>query len=631
MAVCFSDSKEAENRTDNPATQDTHQELSVAEEGGCLPEGEKGGYSSSKKGQTKSSEEEKKEFEEDTQIEGTQAEPSSPPLPTAKGSYHIDFDNLDEVNPFVTKAAVGNSPVSKTIDKSPNSLKLEDENVDKGETEEKANDIPQSKITDSSPLEVEGQVFKTIIAEQSDDIFSQSFEDIDPFEPKKQLMNSPQPQAQQKADSANGTSTLQESGKLLVSVEKDDIIDPYPFATKTKVMNTPIKDQDVVVSLITQSQEADAQEVEPMEMEEMTEPFVIKSKVVNSPSPTSNEIEEGAMKKEDSSSDKIREMEVSDPLRTVSKVENSPVKEESNEEVNAFATKAKIANSPFKETINFNEEADPFATNAKVPNSPVLNTKENVDPSAVKSKVANSPLPNLKENEDPFATKSKIANSPLPNVKENEDPFATKSKVANSPLPNVKDIEDPFATKSKVANSPLPNVKENEDPFATKSKVANSPLPNVKENEDSFATKSKVANSPSQNKKDTEENPFASKGKVANSPSPEETEDPFAPKTKIAKSPLPNTNAIDDPFATPAKAPDSPVSKGYAADVNPLMKTSLLNSSSTESAVDELDPFATKSMKGEHFKMPAGAAVSCCLLLLDLKEERKEHSWRRMS
>ena len=589
MAVCFSDSKEAENRTDNPATQDTHQELSVAEEGGCLPEGEKGGYSSSKKGQTKSSEEEKKEFEEDTQIEGTQAEPSSPPLPTAKGSYHIDFDNLDEVNPFVTKAAVGNSPVSKTIDKSPNSLKLEDENVDKGETEEKANDIPQSKITDSSPLEVEGQVFKTIIAEQSDDIFSQSFEDIDPFEPKKQLMNSPQPQAQQKADSANGTSTLQESGKLLVSVEKDDIIDPYPFATKTKVMNTPIKDQDVVVSLITQSQEADAQEVEPMEMEEMTEPFVIKSKVVNSPSPTSNEIEEGAMKKEDSSSDKNREMEVSDPLRTVSKVENSPVKEESNEEVNAFATKAKIANSPFKETINFNEEADPFATNAKVPNSPVLNTKENVDPSAVKSKVANSPLPNLKENEDPFATKSKIANSPLPNVKENEDPFATKSKVANSPLPNVK------------------------------------------ENEDSFTTKSKVANSPSQNKKDTEENPFASKGKVANSPSPEETEDPFATKTKIAKSPLPNTNAIDDPFATPAKAPDSPVSKGCAADVNPLMKTSLLNSSSTESAVDELDPFATKSMKGEHFKMPAGAAVSCCLLLLDLKEERKEHSWRRMS
>ena len=589
MAVCFSDSKEAENRTDNPATQDTHQELSVAEEGGCLPEGEKGGYSSSKKGQTKSSEEEKKEFEEDTQIEGTQAEPSSPPLPTAKGSYHIDFDNLDEVNPFVTKAAVGNSPVSKTIDKSPNSLKLEDENVDKGETEEKANDIPQSKITDSSPLEVEGQVFKTIIAEQSDDIFSQSFEDIDPFEPKKQLMNSPQPQAQQKADSANGTSTLQESGKLLVSVEKDDIIDPYPFATKTKVMNTPIKDQDVVVSLITQSQEADAQEVEPMEMEEMTEPFVIKSKVVNSPSPTSNEIEEGAMKKEDSSSDKNREMEVSDPLRTVSKVENSPVKEESNEEVNAFATKAKIANSPFKETINFNEEADPFATNAKVPNSPVLNTKENVDPSAVKSKVANSPLPNLKENEDPFATKSKIANSPLPNVKENEDPFATKSKVANSPLPNVK------------------------------------------ENEDSFTTKSKVANSPSQNKKDTEENPFASKGKVANSPSPEETEDPFATETKIAKSPLPNTNAIDDPFATPAKAPDSPVSKGCAADVNPLMKTSLLNSSSTESAVDELDPFATKSMKGEHFKMPAGAAVSCCLLLLDLKEERKEHSWRRMS
>ena len=589
MAVCFSDSKEAENRTDNPATQDTHQELSVAEEGGCLPEGEKGGYSSSKKGQTKSSEEEKKEFEEDTQIEGTQAEPSSPPLPTAKGSYHIDFDNLDEVNPFVTKAAVGNSPVSKTIDKSPNSLKLEDENVDKGETEEKANDIPQSKITDSSPLEVEGQVFKTIIAEQSDDIFSQSFEDIDPFEPKKQLMNSPQPQAQQKADSANGTSTLQESGKLLVSVEKDDIIDPYPFATKTKVMNTPIKDQDVVVSLITQSKEADAQEVEPMEMEEMTEPFVIKSKVVNSPSPTSNEIEEGAMKKEDSSSDKNREMEVSDPLRTVSKVENSPVKEESNEEVNAFATKAKIANSPFKETINFNEEADPFATNAKVPNSPVLNTKENVDPSAVKSKVANSPLPNLKENEDPFATKSKIANSPLPNVKENEDPFATKSKVANSPLPNVK------------------------------------------ENEDSFTTKSKVANSPSQNKKDTEENPFASKGKVANSPSPEETEDPFATKTKIAKSPLPNTNAIDDPFATPAKAPDSPVSKGCAADVNPLMKTSLLNSSSTESAVDELDPFATKSMKGEHFKMPAGAAVSCCLLLLDLKEERKEHSWRRMS
>lgn len=445
------------------------------------------------------------EGNEDKKTEEISVEPSSPPLPAAKGSYDIDFDNLDEVNPFVTKAAVQNSPVSSTgsnLDQSSKEEERDDAERKENNTSlselQSVKDNPFIRLIESPAIKdkKQGQLLDAIVAEQSDDIFSQSFEDIDPFQPKKQLMNSPDPTQKTHCSDSNPDDAKNSNVK-----DTDENVDP--FATKTNVMNTPPKKKDDGIDghFTTELENSQA---EPMEVDDIADPFVTKTKVASSPGPMLETVGTDPFQTKskivNSPGMEHSEIETSDHFATVSKVQNSPANDVVSENANPLPAQTKVENS-FMET-----DEDTFATKSKVANSPnAKEFNENINPFATKTNVVNSPICKGANDEiDPFATKSKVANSPAQqNATEEIDPFATKSNVVNSP--DGKEL-DPFATKSKVANSPTTTNKQEEtDPFTTKSKVANSPLTATKpDNSDSFAVNSKVATSPQVCEKPTE-------------------------------------------------------------------------------------------------------------------------------
>uniref|UniRef100_A0A8W8IJ01 Transforming acidic coiled-coil-containing protein C-terminal domain-containing protein n=1 Tax=Magallana gigas TaxID=29159 RepID=A0A8W8IJ01_MAGGI len=351
------------------------------------------------------------EGNEDKETEEISVEPSSTPLSAAKGSYDIDFDNLDEVNPFVTKAAVQNSPVSKTGSSFDQSSPKEDRKEEEGDDAERkesntslselqsVKDNPFIRLIESPAIKdkKQGQLLDAIVAEQSDDIFSQSFEDIDPFQPKKQLMNSPDPTQKTNCSDSNPDGVKNPNVK-----DTDENVDP--FATKTNVMNTPPKKKGDGIDGHF-STELENSQAEPMEVDDIADPFATKSKVESSLGP-------------------MLEQEGTDP----------------------FQTKSKIVNSPGMQHAEM-ETSDPFATVSKVQNSPTNDVvTENANPFPMQTKVESS---SMETDEDPFATNSKVANSP--NAKEiNEDinPFATKTNLVNSPI-----CKDPLAVNSEVANS----------------------------------------------------------------------------------------------------------------------------------------------------------------------------------
>lgn len=245
------------------------------------------------------------EGNEDKETEEISVEPSSTPLSAAKGSYDIDFDNLDEVNPFVTKAAVQNSPVSKTGSSLDQSSPKEDRKEEEGDDAERkesntslselqsVKDNPFIRLIESPAIKdkKQGQLLDAIVAEQSDDIFSQSFEDIDPFQPKKQLMNSPDPTQKTNCSDSNPDGVKNSNVK-----DTDENVDP--FATKTNVMNTPPKKKDDGIDGHF-STELENSQAEPMEVDDIADPFAIKSKVESSLGPMleSLKIKIGALKK----------------------------------------------------------------------------------------------------------------------------------------------------------------------------------------------------------------------------------------------------------------------------------------------------------------------------------------------
>ncbi|XP_061180058.1 transforming acidic coiled-coil-containing protein 3-like [Saccostrea echinata] len=518
-----------------------------------------------RKGSPESMEEKKGKSEEVQEKEKpVTQESSSPTLPISKGSYNIDFDKLDDINPFATKVAVQNSPVTSASGIVQNSPKADEKEVEENDERKEGNtslsefqsvkDNPFIRLIESPAIKEKKKelVLESIVAEQSEDIFSQSFEDIDPFQPKKQLMNSPEvsrktTNSDDHPDTcvpSNSPKNHVESRNVEISLEENDkhhLLDSgnikQPLSQSAGlnvVLTSEVKGRQSPVSQIKEKKDLGSSEIDGS-----IDPFATKANVMNSPKREGDENIDPMMKQSNISNSPEKPAFSDDdfnPFATKSKVVNSPAPTTCENEMDPFKSKSKIVNSPEKKSLPL-QEPDPFATVSKVANSPLKEAfTENVVPFATKCRVINSPSQNSEESEkDPCVTKSEVDNFPAKLPDEDIDPFATKAKVANSPAQkNIDDEFDPFATKSNVANSPT----SQNDPFATKSKVAFSPNGKSEEDINPFVSKSKVANSPAV--KTEEGNPFATKPKVANSPVKAtnlENLDPFASNSKIANSP----------------------------------------------------------------------------------------------
>ena len=586
--------------------------------------------------------------------EQTHVQPSSPPLP-AKGSYDIDFDNLDDFNPFQTKSAVANSPLAGTKSQVP-TVKCNQEaktevvvTPEKGEKSEeetctspeeksrrslsglqKISDNPFLKLIDSPAVKEQDQedrrkqALDDLIQTEGEDLMSQSFEDIDPFKTKSQIPNSPvkkddeffsgvcEPEQQkiktegddveeESLDAAIKAADESFSNSILENDNKaNDMGEIDPFATKSQIPNSP--------ALCKTSEPSEFPTIS-----EAEDPFKASKQIPNSP----------ACQKVGSENEHKISFDVlsaDDPFKVSNKVANSP-----NVRTEIVNTDISSDGQDIKDVEHENKTIDdnPFRGSKDLENSP-CSTQDNTV-MTWDSTVDNTVLC---VEEDPFKTKCKVTNSPV-NAKttgENtdrivdgefintSDPFKTNNKVANSPVVQAKEESDPFTTKSKVANSPVPKKEEtlsehDVDPFKTKNNVANSTVLKKEEavlesDVDPFKTKSNVANSPPAHpnkiRSECDADPFKTKSKVANSPTAQEEVvsqmdlDPFQTKSKVGNSP-----AVKQESHVPS-TDEVKSAKSSSIDTNvPSVKTK-------SDPLDELDPFKTKSCVANSPQMTNG-------------------------
>ena len=499
----------------------------------------------------------------------------SPPLPK-RGTYNLDnLENMDafqpraemvnspianqktpqstdtlEIDPFKPKTQIMNSPVVLKTDAV---IEVQTEKIDKMDetstNSKKENESAidtlgnidglQKKIDDKESehwgeidlCTSENKVTNSPSSKQN--FYEQlpdNLDDIDPFKPKKQMMNSPLASVKSTNDVA--CSSGQED------LSRCDDIDP--FKPRKQIMNSPDKDVTQKVDDI--------------------DPFIPKHQMMNSPS------------KKETEKHLPESMDDVDPFKPTSQIKNSPDKsvQENNTTENLNVT------DPFKPTKQMMNSPD-LGKGLSCPGLP--DNLEDIDPFKPRKQMMNSPdlgkglscpdLPDNLEDIDPFKPRKQMMNSPdlgkglscpdLPDSLDDIDPFKSKSQLPNSPV-----------VKSNV-NSDLPDTSEVD--LEPKQQDKKSPVHNETEDLNEVTKLHETNNT--KERKDIkmdafdEIDPFKSKSQVPNSPDLRsdviEIADPFKPRNQMANSPfgkepafLSSARGAFSPFTTRSKLPSTP-------------------------------------------------------------------------
>ncbi|KAJ8317373.1 hypothetical protein KUTeg_005277 [Tegillarca granosa] len=509
---------------------------------------------------------------------------NSPALP-AKGSYNLDFDNLDSINPFATKSAVVNSPGNvnnnninslqenvTAVQVSDTSESLRQHNADvsvpavsvkpsdqdsDSETEfqdalsdvenDSASKNVKVKVTASetlnkpkglsdrvSDLQSEKDTLNDLTGSQmAEDLLSENFDDIDPFKPGFIIPNSPLRQNLNLYDDGNLESELgcgnqhNETNKLIhdegVKLPKEEDI-PKPPQQITKLSEKLDEIDPFKTKQIVNS---------PDTLEDV-DPFKPSKQIVNSPD-KQDEIDPFKPSKQIvNSPNKQEEIE---PLKPSKEIVNSPDKQEV---IDPFKPSKQIVNSPDKQ-----EEIDPFKPSKQIVNSP--GKQEEIDPFKPSKQIVNSP--DKQDEIDPFKPSKQIVNSP--DKQEEIDPFKPSKQIVNSP--DRQQEIDPFKPSKQIVNSP--GKQEEIDPFKPSKQIVNSP--GKQEEIDPFKPSKQIVNSPD---KQDEIDPFKPSKQIVNSPDKQDEIDPFKPSKQIVNSPDKKTEYETDtePFKPVKEEKNSP-------------------------------------------------------------------------
>ncbi|KAL4231421.1 Transforming acidic coiled-coil-containing protein 2 [Mactra antiquata] len=231
------------------------------------------------------------------------------------------------------------------------------------------------------------------------------FDDMDPFKPKKQMMNSP----------------CSKSEPAEVELDKD------PFKPKKQIMNSPV-----------QNTVKEPEKVESIEHEKTPEP-VLEAPVNNKNDVSLNKEADKDTERVKLENDKpelvksenISKMETSEEIveTQIKKVDGDKMTESKN----TTSLEEKVSKQSDKK-VDFGT-VDPFA---------------DLNPFKSSSKIANSPDKKPEEPENSDTNGDNIFDA---------NPFVTKSKICNSP--EIKG--DPFVTKSNIANSPVKSTDSKND------------------------------------------------------------------------------------------------------------------------------------------------------------------------
>ena len=525
----------------------------------------------------------------------------SPPLPK-RGTYNLDnLENMDafqpraemvnspianqktpqstdtlEIDPFKPKTQIMNSPVVLKTDAV---IEVQTEKIDKMDetstNSKKENESAidtlgnidglQKKIDDKESehwgeidlCTSENKVTNSPSSKQN--FYEQlpdNLDDIDPFKPKKQMMNSP-------------LASVKSSNDVACSSGQEDLSrcdDIDQFKPRKQIINSPDKDMTQKVDDI--------------------DPFIPKHQMMNSPLKTETE------------KDLLENMDDADQFKPTSQIKNLPDKS--------------VQENSTTENLDV---TDPFKPTKQMMNSPVKDVQDifaenldDIDPFKHKTQVVNSPdrvgdensLPDNLEDIDPFKPRKQMMNSPdlgkglscpdLPDNLEDIDPFKPRKQMMNSPdhgkglscpdLPDSLEDIDPFKSKSQLPNSPVIKSNVNSDVTDTlevdhEPKQQDKKSPVHHETKDlNEVTKLHETNN-SKERKDIKMDafdkidPFKSKSQVLNSPDlrsdVKEIADPFKPRNQMANSPfgkepafLSSARGAFSPFTTRSKLPSTP-------------------------------------------------------------------------
>lgn len=639
------------------------------------------------------------------QVSNTEPKQDSPERTPPKVGYNLNFDDLDSMDPFATKKGLVNSPDVGTLPKQ--QVKLdEDEKEKEGKLNVGSSDLETEKVNDTGG---KSEVYKSantspkrsatpkaeiilspnaalvdevcrdktvgdIFEEKPDCLLSDDvkqidhaeslqkvecnlnaaksgakkeidFDNIDPFKPTVQIVNTPD-------------KSKQEGAKQINTEE--------PLKTLEQNLNTP--DKSEVKAKCEDRQAEAAKSVETAENADSQKPVVEQSTTEKDvPVTPAKEIVENRqvepspqipVTKGTYNLDAL-DLDDLDPFKPAKQMTNSPSSNSvanANDEVDPFKPKMQIQNSPISgENGEIKpEEGDPFKSKKQIINSPV-SEKEIVedteksgnaeqqeaveDPFKPRSQIKISPTKTSEdkpdEENDRFKPKSQIQNSPAIKVSSGSldapkleslddiDPFKPKSQIQKSPagevadtinnLENFDDV-DLFKSKSQLMNSPVGKVKEVEpnldaieDPFKPRNQMQNSPLvkesksePQVTEDSDN-----KVNGTEHRPDEGADVDPFKSTKQLKLSPpvkleskvDPFADLNPFETKSKVSKTPKKaeqkGLNDFDniDPFKSNSKIPNSPDLK--TTEDNPFVTKSRIANTPTK----EEDNLSTHKME----------------------------------
>ncbi|XP_060570300.1 transforming acidic coiled-coil-containing protein 2-like [Ruditapes philippinarum] len=642
--------------------------------------------------------------QQDNNIEPKQDSPERTP---PKVGYNLNFDDLDAMDPFSTKKALLNSPdlgkeaVKKKVEKKTD----EQEDKSDNKTDVKNTESTENfKSANSSPVKSEPTKAEIILSpnavlvdkvcqdKSAGDIFEEKpdcllpddaklpndadilteenkssshsidigqeldpkkeldFDNMDPFKPKTQIVNTP--------DKA----TLNKNTNIKMENE---------VPVTNPIINTPVKTEvnDNVVDIkpdtceATTDKELPSMNIENTEDKQSEEHPVTphKEKIEDKQPPSASPqipLTTGAYNLDALDIDEI------DPFKPLVQMANSPcgsISETKAATVDSFKPKKQIMNSPVVNKEHGETKSDgidPFKPKTQIINSPdsnkqvpVLANSDNKD--AVTSQpgleeknpaLEAKSMETLEEITDPFKTVSQVGNSPL--KEENKlnicetDPFKSKSQVQNSPVKTASDdtcnnndnvdIVDPLKPQNQMQNSPVnkttecnkisdnvETVAESSNAAAGKETEMDSEILDIELMDDPFKPKNQMQNSPILKDKvnvaekvETEiSDTVKDEASTNNTIDPFSNVDPFKSKKQLAMSPPVKSGSQVDPFAdlnpfqtkstvvnTPEKPETESIEKGVktVTKIDPFKSSGGICNSPALTTIEEM-PFVTKS------------------------------------
>ena len=356
-------------------------------------------------------------------------------------------DNLDEIDPFKPKNQMMNSPIA--LEKPERNSACNSNEIDKSVHENERNiaAICETKIKE----------------------LPENFDEIDPFKPTHQMMNSPDRASVMNnlSENLDGIDPLKSKNQILNSPTKflndnglpDNLDEIDPFKPNKQTLNSPQPDK--VVERIDFSENLDN-----------IDPFKSQKQIINSPDKclAGNALPEN--------------LEDIDPFKPRKQMTNSPVSNSAGsnfpdilDSVDPFKSESKIMNSPDAREKSTNgqsenfEEVDPFKPRKQMKNSPVSKVCKTANKSS-NSDLADEQFKAAFDDIDPFKTKSQIHNSPKLTLKEDLDdidPFKPRKQMANSPVGKTTEPDtgglspeaksDPFMNRRKLPDTPEENFR----------------------------------------------------------------------------------------------------------------------------------------------------------------------------